>query len=239
MITLLGVGHVFDISDKVEAVIFDRRPSIVCVELDEQRLYALTHRDAPRVGEPLMHRLLAIFQKRIAKMYGVEVGNEMLAAIEAARKIRARVALIDMESELAYQRFMQEMTFEEKIKFVVGLITGLFTRKKDVDKMIKLYEETSADYMALLGKEYPSIKKVLIDERNQYMSAIVREISKTHKRMVVVVGDGHINGMRRLLKDRVDHELDIIRLRDLRQNKWKRLHVSSDVTASVTYSFEV
>lgn len=239
MITLLGVGHVFDISDKVEAVIFDRQPSIVCVELDEQRLYALTHRDAPRVGEPLMHRLLAIFQKRIAKMYGVEVGNEMLAAIEAARKIRARVALIDMESELAYQRFMQEMTFEEKIKFVVGLITGLFTRKKDVDKMIKLYEDTSADYMALLGKEYPSIKKVLIDERNQYMSAIVREISKTHKRMVVVVGDGHIKGMKRLLEDRVDHEIDIIRLRDLRQNNWKKLHVSSDVTASVTYSFEV
>jgi pheromone shutdown protein TraB len=238
MITLLGVGHVFDISDKVEAVIFDRRPSIVCVELDEQRLYALTHREAPKSWEPLLHRLLAHFQKRIADMYGVQVGTEMLAALDAAKKVNARVALIDMEAELAFQRFMQEMTFEEKVKFAVGIFMGLFARKKDVEREIQRYEDTMADYMALLGQEFPSIKKVLIDERNQYMSAIVKEISRSHDRMVVVVGDGHIPGMTKILTGKVEHELDIIRLRDLRKDTWKKMHVSSDTSTSITYSFE-
>jgi len=242
MITLLGVGHVFDISDKVEAVIMDRRPNIVCVELDQQRLYALTHKHSRPAFEPPIHRLLAIFQKRIAKMYGVEVGNEMLAAMDAAQKVNARVALIDMEAELAFQRFMQEMSFEEKIKFGFGIFLGLFARKKDVDREIKRYEDsTMADYMALLGQEFPAVKKVLIDERNQYMAAIIREISKSHERLVVVVGDGHIPGIRKLLAETVDHDIDIIRLRDLRRDNWKKMNISSTArfTASISYSFEV
>ena len=226
MITLLGVGHVFDIGGRVKEIIRDRRPDVVCVELDDYRYWALTHREEPKGWEPPLTMLLATFQKRIAKMYKVEVGSEMVAAVDAAKDVGARVAFIDMESNLVLKRIMEEMTFEEKVKFMVGIFLGLFARKKDIDREMERYQnETSTDMMGSFAKEFPGIKKVLIDERNQYMAAIIREISKTHQRVVVVIGDGHVKGIRDLLSRKVSTEIDIIRLREVRENTWKRMNI--------------
>lgn len=240
MITIVGVGHVFDIGDKVKAVIHDRRPSVVCVELDDARLFALRHRDAPKGYEPPLHRLLAIFQKRIASMYNVQVGSEMLAAVDAAKEVGARVALIDMESDLVFHRFMTEMSFEEKVKFFVGLLLGFFARKKDIDREVKKFENDLSTYMQMFGKEFPTIKRILIDERNQYMAAIIRELGRTQPRLVVVVGDGHVRGIMELLQKDHGPRLDIIRLRDLKKGTWERMEMSVETgtISKISFSFD-
>ena len=251
MITLLGVGHVFDIGGRVKDIIRDRMPNVVCIELDDYRYWALTHKEEPRGLEPPLQMLLAAFQKRIAKMYKVEVGSEMIAAVDAAKEVGARVAFIDMESNLVLKRIMEEMTFEEKVKFMVSLVLGFFVRKKDVERELERFQaEMHTDYMGAFGKEFPSMKKVLIDERNAYMAAIIRELGKTHERIVVVIGDGHVRGIRDLIKDNFTDQVEVIRLKDVREDTWKRLnvhtltgakpaeHLPPDSTARISFSFD-
>jgi pheromone shutdown protein TraB len=254
MITLLGVGHVFDIGGRVREIIRDRRPDVVCIELDDYRYYALTHKQEQSTGwEPPLHMLLAAFQRRIAKMYKVEVGSEMIAAVDAAKEVGARVAFIDMESNLVFNRIMQEMTFEEKVKFMVSLFLGFFVRKKDVERELERFQmDSSTDMMSTFGKEFPSIKRVLIDERNDYMAAIIRELGKTHQRIVVVIGDGHVKGIKKLIEGNFVGNIETIRLKEIRENTWTRLNVQPGVegavppatlpdgsTAQIKFSFDV
>src|SRR5438874_12705174 len=86
MITLLGVGHVFDIGRSIRSEILARRPKVVALELDPVRYHALMSR-TPRARGISPLALLAQFQIRIARLYGVEVGDEMIAPPQAAQEI--------------------------------------------------------------------------------------------------------------------------------------------------------
>src|SRR5512137_644628 len=97
MITIIGVGHVFQLSENIKDVIRSRRPEVVCLELDQGRYRALT--DKTSTGSvPLQYRILAFIQKRMADKFGSEVGDEMLSAVSAANEVGAKVALIDMDA---------------------------------------------------------------------------------------------------------------------------------------------
>src|SRR3989442_2270300 len=96
MITLLGVGHVFDIGRAVQAEILSRRPKVVALELDTGRYQALMS-PQPRPRGFSVLGLLAQFQVRIAKQYGVRVGDEMVAAARAAEEAGAQVPLTDQD----------------------------------------------------------------------------------------------------------------------------------------------
>jgi len=119
------------------------------------------------------------------------------------------------------------MSFEEKVKMFVGLISSLFVRKKSVDREIERFEEDSGAYLEAFGEEFPSIKKILIDDRNAHMARAIEKISETHMNIVAVIGDGHVEGVRDLLSER---DVDVVRLRDLR---------SEPSTSDVTFSFSI
>src|SRR2546421_824962 len=103
MITLLGVGHVFDIGRSIRSEILARRPKVVALELDPIRYHALRSR-TPRAHGISPLALLAQFQIRIARQYGVEVGDEMIAAAQAAEEIGSEIALIDQDSRAILRR---------------------------------------------------------------------------------------------------------------------------------------
>lgn len=212
MITIVGVGHVFDIGDQVRNVILQRTPSVVCVELDRARFEALMTRQV-RGKAPPLYRAMAFFQRWIAKKYGQEVGQEMVAAIESAKEVGARIAFIDLDSLLIFQRFWGMMSFKERLKLMIALMTSVFVPKKRVDKEIRKFEENEQMYIEQFGKEFPAAKRILIDERNVYMANAIRKLSEEFDSLVAVVGDGHVDGLSQLLEDK---ELEIIRLKDLR-----------------------
>jgi pheromone shutdown protein TraB len=157
-------------------------------------------------------------------------------------KKQVRGIIMSRKPEVVYRKVMATMSFEEKMKMIIGSMSGLFVRKKRIDKELKKFEVNEKEYLDTFEKQFPSIKKVLVDDRNVHMSNAVREIKKDYRDVVVVIGDGHIEGMRRLLDDL---KPEVIRLSELRDHPdstyWDGSQDGQDDegNVSVSYSFEV
>lgn len=212
MITLVGVGHVFQISEQVKDVVRTRHPEVVCLELDAGRYAALVNRNASR-SIPLQYRLLAYFQKRMAEKFGTEVGDEMMAAADAAREIGASVALIDVDANRMFAELWRRMSFRERLNLLGGAFVGLFVPKEKVEQEIGRYEQNADDYIKSMGDGFPTIKEVLIDDRNRHMAQQLSALSQTHRGIVAIVGDGHVPGLLEALKG---IDVEVVRLKDLR-----------------------
>ena len=213
MITLVGVGHVFDIAAQVKQVIRERHPGAVGIELDPERYEALRH-PQERGEVPFPYRLLAFMQKRMAHQYGGEVGNEMLAAADEAKEINASLLLIDSEAGNLFNRLWKEMSFRERVLLMVSSAGGLFMSRKRIDNEMEHFQENEASYLEQMGQEFPTIKRVLIDERNQVMGGRIVGAETQFGNVVAVVGDGHIDGIMAII-NRPD--IEVIRLKELRE----------------------
>src|SRR5438046_3731637 len=115
MITLLGVGHVFDIGRSIRSEILAGRPKVVPRELVPVRVHALMSR-TPRARGISPLALLAQFQIRIARQYGVEVGDEMIAAAQAAQEIGSEIALIDQDYRAILGRVWRAVSLTERVR---------------------------------------------------------------------------------------------------------------------------
>jgi len=231
MITIIGVGHVFDIGGQVRHIIVSRKPSVVGVELDKERFWALSHREG-REGTGVLYKLLAHFQRRMAREYGVEVGDEMLAAANAASEVGADVAFLDMDSATVLNNLWAKMTFEEKVKLLVSTIASLFMGKRQVEKELKRFSEDSKSYIDEFAQQFPSVKKALIDDRDKYIADSVRHLMARYQNIVAVVGDGHVDGIRHHLSDL---RPEVIRLQELRSGlSPSSISVSYDLTPPET-----
>lgn len=218
MITLVGVGHVFAISENVKSIIKSKMPQVVCLELDLGRYRSLISRDRPR-PVPLQYRILAYFQRRMASKFESEVGDEMIAAATAAQEIGAKLALIDMDVGRVFALLWKRMSFREKLHLLGGAFVGLLASRQTVEREIDRYEGNEERYIEVLGKEFPTIKQVLIDDRNKHMAARLASLSGQHGNIVAIVGDGHIPG---LLDNLKQVEVETVRLRELRGQQQTR-----------------
>lgn len=213
MITLLGVGHVFDLERSVRTQILARRPRVVALELDPVR-YAFLMNRGPHAPRPSLFGLLALFQARIADQYGVQVGDEMVAAARAAAEAGSELALIDRDSRVTLQRAWTEMAFQERVRLFMSAITSLFVRPKRVEAELDRFYRDEKAYVDEFARELPTVKRVLIDERDAYMADALRQIHASKGEVVAVVGDGHVEGLSRLL---AGTPVEVVRLRDLQK----------------------
>ena len=109
MITLVGVGHVFDLQSGIRRAIEERRPAIVGVELDVARFQAL-QAPASRSHAFGVYAILAYVQRRIAAEYGTQAGAEMVAAAHAAKDVGAGLAFHDLDSRSVLSRLIGAMS---------------------------------------------------------------------------------------------------------------------------------
>lgn len=212
MITLVGVGHVFDLQSGIRRAIEERRPAIVGVELDVARFQAL-QAPASRSHAFGVYAILAYVQRRIAAEYGTQAGAEMVAAAHAAKDVGAGLAFLDLDSRSVLSRLIGAMSAKEKVKFAVSILGGLFVRKSTVEKELRKFEANEGAFIDELARDFPSVRRVLIDERNAHMAKALRSLEADHGSVLAVVGEGHVDGLRALLADRSP---EVIRLRDLR-----------------------
>ena len=223
-IFLVGTAHVSMQSvDDVRATIERVRPDSVCVELCQPRYDSLTNPEAWRkldilsvLREGKAHLLLGsliltAFQRRIASQLGVKPGAEMMAAIESAREHGAQLVLADRRIEITLKRTTAKLGGWSKVKALSNLLAGLFVPEQiDADEIEKLKEEAQlADALQALAREFPQAKEVLIDERDRYLAAKIREAPGDT--VVAVVGAGHVEGIEREIRNpRPIDELDTV-----------------------------
>ncbi len=230
MLTLLGVGHVFDLAPSIRDAIQRRAPKVVALELDPARFTFLMNRP-PQPVRLSVFAMLAQFQARIAEQYGVQVGDEMVAAAKAAREMGCEVALIDQDSRETLTRAWQSMSFAERVRLVVFAVSGLFVRRKRVEAELDRFYQDERGYIEQFAKELPTVKRVLIDERDAHMAEALRQLHAVKGEVVAVVGDGHVDGLGKLLRDM---PLDIVRLRELQRGP-----PSAQGAASATVSYRL
>jgi len=238
MIILLGTGHVFDLSSAVREMLEEEQPDVVGVELDRQRYNALMMKQQDQESYkmlqkdvPTIYKLLARFQDSMAHEYGVEAGDEMLAAISYAQSHQVPLRFIDMNAQKLFSKMLRSMSLREKIRLFFSGFAGFFISKKKVERELKNIEDTFESYLEQIGKKFPTIKRVLIDDRNAFMVKQLMTAQAQYGKVAAVVGDGHVPGLSTLLKNQ-GLEVKTIRLSAL------RAHTSSPKDTS-TASFSI
>jgi pheromone shutdown protein TraB len=241
MITLIGTGHVFNLSQALINIFDEKQPDIICVELDKQRYKALIMKQLnpekykeQSKNQPILYKLLSRFQDGMAKEYGVTAGQEMLTAIDYAQSHQRPIALIDMEAQNLFSKMLKNMSIREKFRLILSGFGGLFVSKKRVEKELDKIQDDFDFYMDEIGKKFPTIKRTLIDERNEYMKEQLKSASKDFEKVIAVVGDGHIPGLSSLLKEN-EMEFETIRLKELREKPQSKI---DSTNASFTHEYE-
>jgi pheromone shutdown protein TraB len=241
MITLIGTGHIFDLSAALLSILDEKEPEIVGVELDPQRYQAILLRNtdptiyhAAKKNLPFIYRMLAQFQESMAEQYGVNAGDEMLFAIQYAQSHQLPVAFIDTNAQQLFTHMWNTMPFFEKLRLMFSGVAGLFVSKKRVEEELKNYQKHYDSYLEEIGKKFPTIKRTLIDDRNEFMTQRLVELHGKHQKIIVCVGDGHVPGISKLLEQK-QVPFETIRLQDL-QN-WKRTETDgSSAHFSINYN---
>ena len=205
---LVGTAHISQESvELVKLVIEQEHPDGVCVELDAKRFEAISHpnrwesldlKDIIRqkqLSTLMVNLVLASFQKRLGDKLGVMPGTEMLEAIRMAEKHNAPVILGDRDVRVTMRRAWRNTPFWRKSMLLSSLLLSIFdTTEVSEDEIRNLKKkDVLSEMMKDLGKEVPTLKKVLIDERDLYLAKKMVEAPGT--RTVAVVGAGHVEGI--------------------------------------------
>lgn len=233
MITLIGTGHIFDLSAALLSIFDEKEPEIIGVELDPQRYQAILLRNtdpasyhAAKRNLPFIYRMMAQFQESMAEQYGVNAGDEMLSAINYAQSHVLPVAFIDTNAQQLFTHMWNTMPFFEKLRLMLSGFAGLFVSKKRVEQELKNYQAHYDSYLEEIGKKFPTIKKTLIDDRNEFMAQRLAELHEKHQKIIVCIGDGHVPGISKLLEQR-QIPFETIRLNDLQNRKQPPTDASS------------
>ncbi|MFY9396770.1 MAG: TraB/GumN family protein [Desulfomonilia bacterium] len=217
-VLVVGTAHVSQSSvDEVRSAIREYRPDEVAIELCAGRFEVLQNpqgwqeMDIIRVIREkkaaflFANLVMASFQRRIGERFGVKPGDEMRAAVEEARAIGVPVALVDRPVQLTLQRTWRSLGIWEKVRL---LFTSLFSilsvddikeeeieRLKDKDMLTGTIEE--------VARQAPTVKRVLIDERNAYMARRIVDLKGA--KILAVVGAGHVEGLVEQLRNPVEN----------------------------------
>ena len=217
--TLLGTAHVSKTSvDAVLAAIDSGQFDAIAVELDPQRLKALTQPDTlaeldlvkvirERKVAPFAANLaLAAYQRRLAEQMGIEPGAELKTAATEAQARELPLQLIDRDVGITFRRILQGLGWWDRMKLVSGVGASLFSKdevsEEDIERLKEgdMLESSFGEF----AQQTPTLFATLIDERDQYMAARLRQREDGAKRVLAVVGAGHLKGMTRYLSESSD-----------------------------------
>ena len=221
-VTLVGTAHVSKLSvEMVEEKIGTGDYDCIAVELCAPRLENITNQawwknldiyqvfKKKKAGLLLINLALTAYQKRLAERIGVEAGKEMIRAVELAREKGIRLEVIDRNISTTLHRLVTEVSFWQKFKIVGGLIAGVFVGEKISEEQVEDLKRGDMLHAVVseFGEELPEIKRVLIDERDEYMVGRLSQISEAFhapKKILALVGAGHLIGMMPNLKSPPD-----------------------------------
>jgi pheromone shutdown-related protein TraB len=219
-IVLVGTAHISQQSvETVRRTIEAEQPDTVCVELDEQRLQSLRNPNrweslnliqVLRRGQGpflLANLLLAAFQKRLGRQTGVKPGAELAAAADAAEEQGALVHLADRDIRTTLLRAWRKTGPFKKLQLVSTLFASVFDNQKmDEEELAKLREtDTLSALLEEMGRMLPTVKTILVDERDMFMAHAIQHAPG--QKIVAVVGAAHVPGLLRQLPNAIPQEV--------------------------------
>lgn len=212
-IVLIGTAHVSkesiaEVKNEIESL----KPDCVAVELDEKRYNSMMDPESwknldivkvlkRREGFLMLANLvLSSFQKRMGKNVGVKPGDEMLAAINCAKENNILFTLVDRPIQVTLRRAWAKNSLWGKCKLLASMIASAFDNEEiSEDEIEKLKSGNEMDSMMKELSEYlPSVKEVLIDERDRYLASHIWE--SEGNTIVAVLGAGHLPGVKAYLE---------------------------------------
>ncbi|MEM1823136.1 MAG: TraB/GumN family protein [Candidatus Hadarchaeales archaeon] len=208
---ILGVGHVLPESVReVRELIAKEKPEVVCLELCPARYHALTYGTWKTRNSSILIRLIYIFQERLAKLTGSPIGEEMLTAIEEARKVGALIMLIDQDMEITIRQLMG-IPLREKFLMGLQILFSLFMPfEKKISDLTE--EETVEKLLSDFRKFFPFTYKILVEQRNVIMANRLLPLLNSDKKVVCVVGAAHVKGILQILQNHAEKSWFSLRL---------------------------
>ena len=216
-------NSVDDVKDTIETI----GPDAICIELDEDRYRKLDHNDtwqqtdikevikSGKVGFLLVNMILGSFQRRMAGKMATDSGGEMVKAMDLAKEKDIPLVLADRDINTTFKRIWYNLGLWEKCKLLATIIFSIFDdediSEEDLDNLKKSDVLDAA--MNEIGKEFPNVKRILVDERDMYLAEKIR--TAQGKKIVAVIGAAHANG----IISHINEDIDIDELCDLTKKK--------------------
>ncbi len=216
-IVLLGTAHVsLESAEAAEALIEAEQPDSVCVELCQSRYQSITQQqqwqemDIVKVIKEkkafllFANLLLSSFQRRIGNKFGIKPGEEMIRSIRAGEAAGAEICLADRDITVTLSRTWRSTGFWSKLKLLFQLLLSMGgvdeIEEADIERMKQtdMLESILSD----LGKSHPSLRRILIDERDRYLAHKIRNAPGS--KVVAIVGAGHVPGIRQYIEEVID-----------------------------------
>ena len=219
-IILIGTAHISQGSvELVKKTIDEENPDRICIELDEQRLKSKSdnqkweNMDIKKVFKEgrgfflLANTALASFQKRMGEHTGIKPGEEILSAAGLAKERNIPLSLCDRDIQTTFRRAWAKSSLWNKCKLLATLISAAFSdeevTEQDLEDLKK--QDTLETMLNEVAKELPTVKEVLIDERDRYLATSIYKAEGNKK--VAVIGAGHMGGVIRTIEKLSKNEI--------------------------------
>ena len=207
-VILVGTAHVSHTSvDEVRHAIAEHKPDVVAVELCQARSDVLNN---PAVWQEMdivkvvrekkasllfINLLMSSFQRRLGARLGIRPGEEMRAAIEAARDSGIPTALIDRSIQITLQRAWQGLSLIERFRLLFSSLISIFAAEDLSEEDVEQLKQKDMLTAALdeVARKTPVVKQVVLDERDIYMAKKLSDLEG--KKVLAVIGMGHVPGI--------------------------------------------
>ncbi|WP_256436423.1 TraB/GumN family protein [Alkalibacter rhizosphaerae] len=223
-IVLVGTAHVSrNSAELVKRIVEQEQPDSVCIELDEQRYKSIKDKDKWRntdivqiikekkAGFMLTNIILSNYQRKIAEQFDIQAGQEMIQGIQSAEELQANIVMADRKIQTTFTRLWRKVSLWGKIKLISSIMYSLIDdeeiTEEDLERMKT--EDMLSSALTELSKSFPTLKTYLVDERDQYLAAKIKEAPG--KKVVAILGAAHVPGVQEeLFKEQDLEELDSI-----------------------------
>ncbi len=210
-IILIGTAHISNVSaNLVKDTIESENPDCVCLELDEKRYKSMVNSKKwenlnlkeiikkRQLSTLLVNVVLSAYQNKLAKKMGVKPGTEFLTASKTCKELNIPIELCDRDIRITLRRTWHSLTFIEKLKLIFS-DTGQKIEGEMSEEMLAELRKTDVISKMIndVGKSIPSLIRVLIDERDDYLAENIR--NAPGDKIIAVVGAGHMNGIVNIL----------------------------------------
>ncbi|MCX8058437.1 MAG: TraB/GumN family protein [Spirochaetes bacterium] len=222
-IYLVGTAHVSKDSVKqIREIIEEVNPDTIAVELCESRYKSIIEKErwqnldiikVIKEGKGFLlfaTFILSSFQKRIGLKLDSISGQDMIEGVNIAKEKGINIVLADRDINITLKRVWSLASFKEKMIILETIFESIFEKEKINESQIKELMEDGdllSSLMTEFSKNLPFIKKTLIDERDLYIANKI--INSEGKKIVCIIGKGHLSGIKTLLANRFNYDVSI------------------------------